>query len=194
MSTSKAEKNSTTEVQVGQCFQYFATADEVFGTDECEKLEKVEEWEDTSYWDTRNDDLKKESKGRASDWGEDGGNCVWGKSSRDDDDDDYDASNMWGQAKTKRSSASVSDSAAKRARSTTTAGSATTSQNSSAKPATGPESWPTTIEGWKEAQRRLFPGASPLPPDWIRMKSKSKNCDYFYNFKLGTSTFEEPTE
>lgn len=54
------------------------------------------------------------------------------------------------------------------------------------------EDLPNTTEGWIKAQERLFGGLPPLPPGWIRMKSRSKKCIYFYNTKNGQSCSKEP--
>lgn len=51
---------------------------------------------------------------------------------------------------------------------------------------------PDSIEGWKEAQARLF-GHLPKPPaGWIRIKSRSKDVVYFYNESTGVSKKEMP--
>ncbi|CAE7341369.1 unnamed protein product [Symbiodinium microadriaticum] len=53
-------------------------------------------------------------------------------------------------------------------------------------PVPAPEvSEPTTREEWMRAQDRFFGHLRPLPPDWIRIKSKSTRTIYYYNTKTG---------
>eukprot|EP00439_Symbiodinium_sp_Y106_P082210 s128_g21.t1 len=52
-------------------------------------------------------------------------------------------------------------------------------------PALPEVSEPTTREEWMRAQDRFFGHLRPLPPDWIRIKSKSQRTIYYYNTKTG---------
>lgn len=51
---------------------------------------------------------------------------------------------------------------------------------------------PSTTEGWKKAQSRLFGGLPPLKNGWIRIRSKTTRLVYYYNTLTGASTPDEP--
>merc|ERR1712232_580853 len=63
--------------------------------------------------------------------------------------------------------------------------------------ATGPAAVPAkpvkekTCDEWSQDQAQ-FAGEAPLPPDWIRVKSKSSGQVYFYNMNTQASSFEFP--
>jgi len=55
-----------------------------------------------------------------------------------------------------------------------------------------PEKMPATTEEWRASQDRLFGDLPKLPDGWIRMKSKTKGLIYYYNFKTGESSKNQP--
>merc|ERR1712066_668229 len=49
---------------------------------------------------------------------------------------------------------------------------------------------PQTIDVWASHQHMFFEGWPPMPANWIRMWSRSKNCVYYYRTTDAFSTME----
>ena len=49
---------------------------------------------------------------------------------------------------------------------------------------------PQTIDQWAEVQSIVWDGHPTLPPNWIRIWSRSKEKEYYYNRTTQQSTFQ----
>jgi len=52
--------------------------------------------------------------------------------------------------------------------------------------------FPKDCDGWVQIQERVFPQFPELPPNWVRVVSKSHGGTYYYNTKTFVSTTELP--
>eukprot|EP00931_Biecheleriopsis_adriatica_P023053 TRINITY_DN14654_c0_g1_i1.p1 TRINITY_DN14654_c0_g1~~TRINITY_DN14654_c0_g1_i1.p1 ORF type:complete len:1398 (+),score=366.42 TRINITY_DN14654_c0_g1_i1:459-4196(+) len=50
--------------------------------------------------------------------------------------------------------------------------------------------WPKDNEDWKKIQDEVWRGHPPLKQGWIRVWSRSKDCEYYVRMKDGKATFE----